>query len=219
MSEHEKTDWVELSHPINEDVVKQSFLPKPKFRQIDDASLRATEFTIVTHVGTHLEAPSHLHEGGKTIDDYPVNHFVSRAFVKSVDASPHSEISVDQVSDLELGPGDALLIRTGWEDRVGDESYSDQPYLSKELAEWIVEQGVSWVGVDSPSPEMAPQIREDNFEYPVHSTLLENDVLIAEHLTNLSEVKDEWIDVIAIPLDIEGADGSPTRIVGKPLNQ
>lgn len=209
--------WIELSHPIDEDAPRVSFLSPPAFTRVEDASLRATAVSIPTHVGTHLEAPRHLHEDGKTIDEYPADRWLSRGQVCEVAAEPLERIDVDRIDPpAEPEPGDALLLRTGWEEHVGEDRYFEQPYLSAEAAAWIAEAGFGWVGVDSPSPEMPVGLREEPFDYPVHATLLENDVPIAEHVTNLAAVAGEVVDVVALPLRYVGSDGAHARIVARP---
>lgn len=216
MDPHSNGDWIELSHPLNQNTVKVPFLPSPELRSIDDASLQATAITIATHVGTHIEAPCHLRDGGKGIDEYPADRWITRGRVCELEVDPLERIDLDQLqSQVKPEPGDALMIRTGWEDRVGTDEYYEQPYLSEEAAKWVVERDVSWIGIDSPSPEMPVQLREEPFDYPVHATLLDNDVPIAEHLTNLASVAGSALDVIALPLSYVGTDAAHARIVAR----
>ncbi|MFB6160883.1 MAG: cyclase family protein [Haloferacaceae archaeon] len=213
------SDWIELSHPIEPDVARAGFLPAPRMSPIDDASLRATELEMVTHVGTHLEAPVHLVPDGASIDEYDADRFVGHAVVHEVDADPLEEVGLDRIRPAgeRLEHGDALLLWTGWDEFVGEERYGDHPYLSEAAAEWVVERGVSWLGVDALSPELPPQARPGGeFDYPVHSTLLENDVLIAENLTNLGAVAGERVAINAVPLRLTGSDGSPARVLARP---
>jgi kynurenine formamidase len=210
-------EWIELNHPIDADVAKVPFLPVPSFARIDDASLQATEVSLATHVGTHLEAPRHLREGGRTIDDYPAGKWIGRGLVCEVAAEPLERIEVEQIDPpAEPREGDALLLRTGWEDHVGEERYYEQPYLSEAAAEWVVDAGFGWLGIDSPSPEMPVQLREEPFDYPVHSALLDSDVPIAEHVTGLAAVAGEVVDVVALPLRYVDSDGAQARIVARP---
>jgi kynurenine formamidase len=213
-----ETEWKEISHPIDRNIPKMPFLSEPEFRVIEDASLRATEIRIVTHVGTHLEAPIHLFDDGASIDEYPLERWITDGVVATVDAEPRQEITLEDLNvPREPDKGDALLVRTGWEERVGDDSYFEQPYLSEDVATWIADRELSWIGVDSPSPEMPNSIRErDPFPFPVHSTLLENDVLIAEHLTNLSSIAGRAVEVIALPLPYVDSDAAHARIAARP---
>lgn len=217
------TDWVELSHSIADGDVpaKMPFLPDPTFRSIDDASLRATEVTIATHVATHLEAPIHLIPDGRSIDSYPAERWIGTGIVASVEAKSCEAIERADLSlPREPEAGEALVIHTGWEELVGEERYLDPPYLSRSLAGWIADRDVAWVGVDSPSPEMPASVREaESFTYPVHRTLFEAEIPIGEHLTNTAEVSDSIVEVIALPIPYVDADGAHARIVARPVRQ
>lgn len=68
---------------------------------------------------------------------------------------------------------------------VDDEAYFNHPYFAVELAEWLVDRDLTWVGMDFLTPDRQPELRPEEFTYPVHTTLLENDTLIVENLTNL----------------------------------
>ena len=46
---------------------------RPRFREIDNGQYRVTEMTIGTHSGTHIDAPSHYLEGGRTVDQIPLD--------------------------------------------------------------------------------------------------------------------------------------------------
>jgi len=59
--------------------------------------------------------------------------------------------------------------------------------------------------VDSPSPDREP--------YPVHRVLLGSGVLIVENLVLPGVVRNKLVDVIVAPLKIEGATGSPARVL------
>jgi len=126
-----KTGWTDISHPIDRSTPKMPFLPEPEFQDIEDTSLKATEIRIVTHVGTHMEAPIHLINNGATIDEYPPERWITDGVVATVDAEPLQEINLEDLYiPEEPEQGTALLIRTGWEERFGDDSYFEQPYLS-----------------------------------------------------------------------------------------
>lgn len=212
-------EWVELSHPIESDVARAEFLPAPRTTPTDDASLRATELEMVVHVGTHLEAPIHLFEDGAAIDEYAPGRFVGRAVVHEVEAGPLDAVGLDRIRPAGeyLEDGDALLVRTGWDEHVGEDAYANHPYLTEQAAEWVADRGVSWFGIDALSPEEPPQSRPDGaFDYPVHSALLGSDVPVAENLTNLDAIDGRVTTAAAIPLRLEGADGSPVRVVADP---
>lgn len=211
--------WIELSHGIHEDTARMPFLPAPEVESLPEGYNRASKFTLATHAGTHIEAPDHVLEDGKTIDEYPADRWLTEGVVCEVDADPNEAIRLDQVEPLagELSAGEALVIQSGWDDLVGGDAYFEYPYFALELAEWIVEREPSWVGIDFPSPEDASRIDEDAYDYPVHTTLLENDIPIAENMTNLSELAGRRVELVALPLNLRGVEAAPARIVARPL--
>lgn len=216
-TEIEDGTWIDLSHGIDEGTVGLPFLPKPVVEPEPEPTMRATRLTMATHVGTHVEAPYHLFDDGRTIDEYEAGTWIGRGVVCEVAAGRLDAITradLAHVADA-VEPRDAVLFRTGWDERAGEEAYYEPPYLDEAVAEWLVDRGVAWVGVDSPSPEMPAPLRGEDFDFPVHRTLFENDVAIAENVTNLGPLADEVIDVVALPLSITGREAAPARIVAR----
>lgn len=213
-------DWTELSHPIDESTVRMPFLPAPETELVPEAALQATSVTIATHVGTHIEAPRHRFEDGDGIEAYPPERWLTTGYVAETDVDGLDPIDPDDLQLPEwLDDGDALLVRTGWEERVGTDAYFEPPYLAVETAERLVERGLSWVGFDTPSPERPADIGADDSAYPVHATLLGGDVLVAEHLTNLASLAGERVTVVALPLRYVGSDAAHARVVARPVDE
>jgi kynurenine formamidase len=52
----------------------------------------------------------------------------------------------------------------------------------------------------------------------VHRTLLGNDVLIAENVTNLGAIVGRRTRIMALPLRVKGSDAGHARIVAEILN-
>lgn len=213
------SEWVDLTLDLHPDTPMLPFLPCPtqeRVTQRGEETLQVTEVSLATHTGTHFDAACHAIEGGRSIESYPLDRWVTSGVVHEVDAGPGEEIGVDQVRELKnrLAPGDALILRTGWEDRVEDESYLDHPVFDMSLAEWLVAQEVNWIGMDIITPDKPPEMATGT-PLPVHKTLLGNDVLIAENLTNLRGLVGERVDLVALPLRFRGLDGAPARIIAR----
>jgi kynurenine formamidase len=212
---------VDLSHPIWPGMPKIPILPEVERHQITSiaagAPMDISALTLALHVGTHVDAPSHVVAGGTSIDQLPVERFTGRAVVAGVDRKPGEEITVDDV--LAGGPaperGDFLLIATGWAAKFTSPDYADHPSLSRELAEWTVTTGIPFVGVDMITPDLPVHRRGEGFDFPVHRTLLGAEVLIAENLTNLDAVVGRQVQLRAYPLAIQGGDAGPARIVAE----
>ena len=79
--------------------------------------------------------------------------------------------------------------------------------LSVELIEFLHEQGVRLIGLDTPSIDPA-----DSKDLPTHKAVYKNDMAVLEGLT-LSHVPDAKYFLSALPLGLMGADASPVRAV------
>lgn len=106
-----------------------------------------------------------------------------------------------------------MILSAGWADKYGTNEYEPWPWLSEAAAEWLVERDVTMVCVDNTSPDMPRIGRPDDWWFSVHRTLLENDVLIAEHLTNVADLIGKRVDVIGLPIAIEAGDAAPARLL------
>lgn len=212
--------WVDLSLTIHPDMPKMPFLPCPAIDRLSEqseTSLQVSEVSFATHIGTHVDAACHAVADGRSIDDYGADRWIGRAVVHEVDAEPTGDIGVAAVEPIasDLDEADALVLRTGWDELIGEEAYYDHPYFTDELAAWLAERDLSWVGMDFLTPDRPPELRPDGFTYPVHTTLLSSDTLIVENLTNLHELAGATVDVAALPTKIAGCDGAPIRVAAR----
>ncbi|CAN5601321.1 cyclase family protein [soil metagenome] len=192
-------------------------IPAPHFEQVKSVErdgYSVTQLSVATHIGTHIDAPSHLIEGGQTIEDVPLETLVGPAVAVAIDKRPGEEISAGDLENtvVESSPGDALLIRTGWGRKFGDEDYGDHPYLSEDAACWIVDRGFRLVGLDVTTPDMPGHLRTEDFDFQVHRILLGSGVLIVEHLY-LEEVVGHRFELFIGSLKVENADGAPARVL------
>jgi kynurenine formamidase len=192
-------------------------IPAPTFAPTstwEKDRMRVMRLDIPSHLGTHVDAPSHFVEDGATLDRVPPSALVGRAYCIEVLRSRPVPLTVDDLKGAaDLAPGDALLIRTGWDERYAEESYMDyHPYLSVEAADWVVATGLRLVGVDTISPDLPNAMRPPNFGYEVHRTLLGAGTLILENLV-LREVADRWCTLFVGVLNVSGGDGAPARVL------
>lgn len=168
---------------------------------------------LYSHAGTHMDAPIHFEAGPQTIDGIALERCLGRAWVASLEAiDPRTPITPELLGDTadRVEPGDALLLRTGWSQHVGNPDYyrDEFPPVSPELGRWLVDRGVRLVGVEPPSVgdvHDLPAVTE------IHKILLGGDVIIVEGLTNLDQLTDDSCFFAAVPLPVAGGDGCPCR--------
>ncbi|MEO1288566.1 MAG: cyclase family protein, partial [Chloroflexota bacterium] len=85
--------------------------------------------------------------------------------------------------------------------------------LSADLARWLVAQNICLVGVETPSvASLNPQHRAELTE--VHQILLGAGIIIVEGLCNLDQLP-EYVEFIALPLNLPNCDGSPVRAIAR----
>ncbi|WP_051580933.1 cyclase family protein [Pseudonocardia acaciae] len=210
---------IDLSQAYYEGMPHATTIPAPSFRPVrtmEEHGLRCLELRMPIHLGTHLDAPSHFIADGATIDQVPPSTLIGPAVCVSVDKPADQPIEIADLEAADARPGDALLIRTGWDELFTDPGYLHHPYLSVPAAEWIVRRGFRLVGVDTVTPELPGDLRPTGYPCPVHTTLLGAGVLILENLV-LREVTNTRFTLVVGALKIVGGDGSPARVLALPV--
>lgn len=213
--------WVDLSHALRADLPRISFFPQPRFRRIfsmPDDRLNVTEIQMVCHFGTHVDAPSHFIPDGPAFHQIPIERLHGPGVVWRLDPEPYTLIEPDVLERMRPAarPGDIVLFDSGWATHFGTERYDQHPSFSSPAAHWLITHGVKLLAVDFPTPDLAVNRRQSDFNWPVHHILLSHGVLIAEHLTNLRSLAEGRVEVMFLALNIEGADGAPARVLARP---
>lgn len=167
-----------------------------------------------THTGTHIDAPRHFIEGGKTADKISLDQLVGPAVILDFShVEKYHEISVEELkSALDGAKPQRIIIRFDWNDYLNTpEYYTSHPFLSEDAALYLVEIGVQLLAMDSPMPDNPENGKGTGNDSPVHKILLRNDIIIVEYLTNLRSISQRKVELIVAPLKIKMADGSPAR--------
>jgi len=159
-----------------------------------------------THLGTHVDPPAHYLEGGATVDEIPLNTFVGPGIV--LDMRGISQIDRQALENAPLGDHVRVLLKTDNGPLLLESSFhEDYVHLTEDGASYLVEKGVSLVGIDYLSIE-----RYQNPDAPVHRALLQAGVLIVEGV-HLLEIPPGPYEIFCLPICIKGADGAPARVL------
>ena len=200
---------IDLTHQFTAEMPVWPGDPVPVFTSIASIAndgFADEELTSGLHVGTHIDAPAHVMNGGKLLSDYPIERFSGHGVL--VDARHKSLISADLLRGVELQQGDIVLVLTGWSVKYHEPVYFERfPEFAEDFADKLVEAQVSMVGSDTPSPDKEP--------YLIHQQLLGSGVLIAENLNHLDQLANvPEFDVVALPINLV-ASAAPARIVAR----
>jgi len=216
-------------------IVDLSFPIRPHFRWKVEPKLvrshaagdvfQSTALTVACHAYTHVDAPVHFLPGDRDIASMPVDQWMGPAAV--VDLTHLDENAEVTGADLErrathVQPGDIALLRTDWPRKCPVESerfWKDAPYTGPSACEWLVARGVKAVGYDYPpdycirTSIFSPGTKITREECTTHHIFFPNGITVIEYLTNLDRIGAARCRVIALPLRITGADGSPVRAI------
>jgi len=176
-----------------------------------------TMIHIGSHSGTHVDAPSHFIAGARAISDFPADCLMGKIYVlkfRRTSALPlgRKDFDLQQLREFRdniVG----LLFNFGWAKRWGTSGYySDQPYLTEEAADLIIETGVRFVGYDLAMPDDPSEGRGHSMDSRIHKRFLERDVLLVENV-RIPEDAEGFYASHSAPLNLQGVDGSPIRFV------
>jgi len=164
---------------------------------MDDGALyNLTAVYMCAHNGTHVDAPYHFINDGKTIDQVSLEKFVGPCYVAEregvVTAEDAKEI-LQKASDTNADASKRILIKGNAE-------------VSLEAAEVFAKEKIRLIGNESQTvgPENAPMA--------VHKVLLGADVVLLEGI-RLAVVPEGVYLLNAAPLNLAGADGAPCRAI------
>lgn len=160
------------------------------------------------HAGTHVDAPCHFFTGAPSIDQMDLDAFVGPCRV--VEMSNCEAIELANLERLDLVGVERLLFKTANSALYEQPRFVEQYVgLTPEAAQYLAAiESLRLVGVDYYS--IAPYDVEK--AVAVHHAILSRSIVALEGI-NLKDVAPGDYDLIALPLKIEGSDGSPVRAV------
>jgi arylformamidase len=177
--------------------------------------------SILVHNGTHIDAPRHMVDKGRPVDQVPLEQLAKEAVLIDLpNKGPNSTVSVKDIVDtgVEFGPNLIPVIHTGWTEKTWGkpEFWERMPYLEAGVGEFMAKKHVSAVAMDVfPEKAIWRGVKLDPGEVWVanHLALLEKGIPLIQFVTNLSQIGKGRFVLIAAPLRIKGGDASPARVI------
>ncbi len=159
-----------------------------------------------SHTGTHIDAPNHFVDSGKTVDQLGPEYFIGRA--KVFDLTGRDAIGADDLAGLDIKNGDIIFFKTKNSAYMHEGVFrEDFAYLTGEAAKLLAEAGIRTLGFDFLSVE-----KYGSEDFPAHYALLGAGIVIIEGL-NLTGVQSGEYDLISLPMLAAGGNGSPIRVL------
>ena len=172
------------------------------------------EIDIMSHLGTHIEAPMHWNLDWKDVGDLPASHFMGRCVMLNItdieEASKITAAHMDKAAGGRVQKGDIVLIDTPY--HVAPFSYPEKeirPYVNAEMGEWLVDKGVKCVGFTD-SADIETEV--EHFK-EFHAVAMAHDICFIEVMENFNELEQDVFFLSAMPLPFKGLDSCPVRVV------
>ncbi|MBP5491472.1 MAG: cyclase family protein [Clostridiales bacterium] len=165
-----------------------------KLRIDDGAVCNLTAFQMCAHNGTHVDAPYHFINDGKTIDQVDLSRFIGYAYVAEHDGLLKKEDAERILSEAKAADTEAarrILVK-------GDAT------VTEEAAEVFAKEGIYLFGNESQTvgPLDAPK--------NVHLIMLGAQIVLLEGI-RLADVPKGVYLLHSAPLNLGGCDGAPCR--------
>lgn len=146
-----------------------------------------------SHIGTHVEGPSHLRDSLKSIAELPIEKFMGEAIVLKFEAN--TPIKPEHLKDIK--EGDIVLMYS-----------AGGAYITSEAAKYLAGKRIKMLGVQGVHPD-----EPEGSRLETHKALLENDIPIIEGLINLDKIGSKRVFFIGLPLKITRLDSSWIRAI------
>jgi arylformamidase len=156
------------------------------------------------HVGAHTDAPQHYRLGGRDASELPLEAYHGPCQVIEVDVRRGERFDLKHLKQRPTAP--RILFKTG---TFPDPETWNEDFAAPEpaLIDHLGQAGVVLVGFDTPSTDLF-----HSKGLPAHQALFKHGMMNLEGLV-LSHVKPGHYTLMALPLPLEDADGSPVRAV------
>ena len=210
----------DLSQPIFNNVpqwpkFRPSTMTIPHLTAIESANVERLE--LMTHTGTHVDAPFHFFPEAETIDALPLSHFHAPCLaldLRSKEAgSGIVAADLERYSPVIFESGMIVLLKTGWAEKraLSKEFLTAWPYLTGEGAEYLVSQGIHGVGIEGLS---IGGWNDPEKETAAHKILLGAKKLIIEDISvPVAMLDGRTRHFAAFPVLIQRAGGAWARAV------
>ena len=192
----------------------------------------SNEFSASEHGGTHADAPVHFAEGGRTMDQIPLEEWIGPAVridvTEKCTENRDYQLALEDIIEWEneygrIPDGSWIIMYTGigtqfypdkkkvlGTDKTGEEALEELsfPGFSVDAVKFLLEQSnITGIAVDTPSIDHG---KSKNFE--VHQALFAADKLALENIANLDKLPPVGATLYVMPMLIKEGTGAPARV-------
>lgn len=216
-------DWIDLTLTIDNACMTcgtpwHAVPSIERLGRLEEVGRNTSTIRLGSHSATHLDAPLHFYNRTYGVDEIPLEKLCGR--IRVVDLThipPGGCVCPQDLAGIPTAP--KMLFKFGWyRNWKTPRYYQDYPYFSLETLQYLTENGLEMLALDTPSPDMASAIgkKDDSLG---HKLLLGKQVVIVEYLNNTEQLEGGGsYEIIALPLKLKGSDGSPCRVIARRIS-
>ena len=199
--------WIDITMPLHKNMPIWPGDTPFQYRlmaMLERDGANVGDITMSLHVGTHIDAPFHYDNFGKSIDALPVELFIGPTLI--VELQDVKQIQLQDVEKIKLDGVERLFFKT----KQQYDLYRFDPHfttISPEVVPYLAEKGVKVVGTDAPSVDAVNDVT-----LQAHHAFRQEQLYIIENLY-LKDIETGMYEFIGVPLAIQGGDASPIRAV------
>jgi arylformamidase len=164
-----------------------------------------SDVELMDHIGTHIEAPLHCLKDGADLAETPIEQLVGDAAILDLTgAEAEGGVTLEQVQAAAaaaggIREGDIVFCRMG-----------KTKYFSTASLQWLVEQGMKLMGVDSGGVELSHDETHANVN---HLLLFRAGIPVIENLAHMDQLTQSRVKAYALPVPVKGLDAFPLRVI------
>jgi kynurenine formamidase len=169
----------------------------------------ALEMSILT--GSYIETSSHLVKHRPSLDEMPLDRFISTATVVKLPKSALEPITAADLASnkTQIYKNPTLIIGTGWDAQWNTKEYlSKSPFFTVEAMEWLAASLVNLLAADIPVYN-DPRGRQVNV---LHIYYRKERNMIVAPLVNIGGIAGSEVKLLTIPIKLKGQCAAPCRI-------
>lgn len=177
-----------------------------KLKSVVHDRIAESEICLHSHTGTHIDAPSHFLNDGKTIENVSLDSLVGSCRVIDLmhvkDAITRSDIETHEIKN-----GERILLKTKNSEHSFTEPFDASfIYLAADAARFLIDKKIKTIGIDYLGIERAQP------KHDTHESLMKADITIIEGL-RLEHVPAGNYELYCLPLLMPGIDAAPARAI------
>lgn len=215
-----------LSYPINAATPMYGNAPEVSIKPYSEISKGDTSnsyiISLYNHAGTHIDAPKHFVDNGRSISDYSLDELIFKnPIIVDCPKDAVSLITPDDIHNVShlLQNSDCLLLHTGFGRVRAEEKYrTHNPGIAPETILWIRKEypGIRCIGIDSISISSFQHREEGREAHKAAFIELEGlgkPLLLIEDVKLDISSEERFETIIVIPWLVDRLDSAPCSII------